>query len=222
VIRDGLEVARHDLRLEIRGRHVTTLIVPFAVSLLLVLGLAFGPGRTSLQEAAPAVLWVAVLLAAILALRAGYEAEIEDDALEELVLSPIDGRAIFLGKVLAIVVELIVVAAVTIGTTSLGFDIGGVLVQPVVLAAVLVGVIGIACVGQVFALLAVRADARESLLPVLVLPACVPVVLAGVQVTAHAVEGSMAGAVAWLEPLVAFAVASCAIGLLVFERMMEV
>ena len=47
-------------------------------------------------------------------------------------------RAIFIGKVIAIVVELLVVAAIVIAATTLGFDIGGVLVKPVVLAAVVV------------------------------------------------------------------------------------
>ena len=97
-IRQSAAVAAKDLRIEIRGRHALGVVLPFACTQLIAFGLSVGPGRLLLEETAPALLWLAVLFASVLAFRGAYEAEGEDGALEGLLLAPIDKAAVFAGK----------------------------------------------------------------------------------------------------------------------------
>lgn len=213
-------IATKDLRVEVRSREAANSVVPFAGTLLLVFGLAFGPGRTALQTAAPALLWLAVLFAGVLLLRRSFEAEAEDGALEGLVLSPADRSWIYLGKVLAVSVQLVVLEVLTLVGAAFFFDLAlgdGLLVVGTFMA----GTGGLAGVGVLFAALAARARSREALFPLLLLPVVVPVLVAGIRAVELAVAGDGAAAGSWLALLVAFAVLSVSLGTLAFYHLME-
>lgn len=218
--RQAWAVTLKDLRIEVRGREVVNSIVPFAATLLVVFGLAFGPGRAALQAAAPALLWLAVLFAGVLALGRSFEAEADDGALEGLVLAPADRSAIFAGKVLAVSVQLVVLEALTFLGTAFLFDL-----TPrdalVVVAALLLGTLGLAGIGTLFGALASRARARQALFPLLLLPLAVPMLLAGVRTTQLAVTGPTGEAASWLGLLLAFAAISVSAGALGIEHLME-
>ncbi|MGH9168387.1 MAG: heme exporter protein CcmB [Acidimicrobiia bacterium] len=218
--RQAWAVTLKDLRIEVRGREVLNSIVPFAGTLLVVFGLAFGPGRAALQVAAPALLWLAVLFAGVLALGRSFEAETEDGALEGLVLAPAERSAIFAGKVLAVSVQLAVLEALTFLGTAFLFDL-----TPrdglVVVAALLLGTLGLAGIGTLFGALASRAQARQALFPLLLLPLAAPVLLAGVRTTQLAVTGPTGEAGSWLGLLLAFAAISVSAGALGIEHLME-
>ena len=106
MLREVAAIAGKDLRLEVRGRYALGAVLPFAATLLITFGLSLGPGRSLLLQAAPGLLWLAVLFASVLSFRRAYEAESEDGALEGLALAPIDRASIFLGKAAAVVVQL--------------------------------------------------------------------------------------------------------------------
>ena len=61
--------------------------MPFAATVLVAFGFAFGPGREVLGRVAPGLLWMAVLFSAVMASRRAYQTESEDGALEGLLLS---------------------------------------------------------------------------------------------------------------------------------------
>ena len=62
-------IARKDLLIEVRGRHALGTLVPFAATVLVSFGFAFGPGRDVLERVAPGLLWMAVLFSAVMASR---------------------------------------------------------------------------------------------------------------------------------------------------------
>jgi heme exporter protein B len=213
-------IAGKDLRLEVRGRHALGTLLPFAATLLVAFGFAFGPGRDVLERTAPGLLWMAVLFAAVMASRRAYQAEAEDGALEGLLLAPVDKAAVFLGKTAAIALELLaLVAAVLVLVVAL-FDLS--VGSPLALvAAFALGAVGLAAVGGLFGVVAEAARTREAIFPMLVLPLATPVLIAGVRATDLAAAGRAGEAVSWLGILLAFDVAFLSIGVLVFGYLME-
>jgi heme exporter protein CcmB len=221
LLRDTMAVAGKDLRIEARGRYAAGAVLPFAVTLLIAFGLSLGPGRTLLQQTAPGLLWLAVLFASALAFRQAYQSESEDGALEELLLSPVDKAAVFLGKALAVTGELLILEAVVVALVAalFGLSLGR---APVTLVAAFgLGTIGLAAVGSLFGVMSESPRAREAVFPLLVFPIAVPVLVAGVRATELATTGRAGEAGQWLGLLVAFDVVVLCVGTLVFGHLLE-
>jgi heme exporter protein B len=219
-LRQSLAIAGKDLRIEIRGRQALGTLLPFAATLLVAFGFAFGPGQAVLRRTAPGLLWVAVLFASVMAARRAYQAETEDGALEGLLLAPVDRGAVYLGKLAAIVVELLALVAVVCLLVVVLFDLT--FASPLVLLAAFgLGVVGLAAVGGLFGVVAEAARTREAVFPLLVLPLVTPILIAGVRATDLAAAGGATDATSWLGLLLAFDVAFVSLGLLVFGLLVE-
>lgn len=221
LLRQTGAMALKDLRVDIRGRHALTTVIPFAGTLLIAFGLSLGPGRTLLEQTAPGLLWLAILFASVLSFRETYRSEGEDGALEGLLLAPFDKAAVFLGKALAVAAQLLLVETVVLALVAalFGLSLGD---DPVVLAAALVlGTVGLSAVGSLFGLLGESSRAREAVFPLLVLPLATPVLVAGVKATAMATAGQGGDAVSWLGILLAFDLVFVGLGTLVFGHLLE-
>ena len=220
-VRQTAAMAGKDLRIEVRGRYALGAVLPFAATLLVSFGLSLGPGRTFLQQTAPGLLWMAVLFAAVLASRRAYESEAEDGALEGLLLAPVDKAAVYLGKVVAIAAQLLVLEALVLALTAALFDLSlsGDIGQ--LAGGFVLGTIGLAGVGALFGALDVSAKAREAVFPLLVMPLAAPVLVAGVKTTALATGAPGGDAGGWVGLLVAFDVVIVAAGTLVYGHLLE-
>lgn len=214
-------IAAKDLRIELRGRYAVGAVLPFAATVLIAFGLSLGPDRLLLQRTAPGLLWLAVLFAGVLSFRRSYESEGEDGALEGLLLAPIDKAAVFLGKAIAVIVQLFAleVAVVLLVTGLFGLSLGGSALT--VVGAFALGTVGLAAVGSLFGVLAESHRAREAIFPLLVLPLATPVLIAGVRATSLAVARRSGEAHGWLGLLLAFDVVIVGAGTLVFEQLLE-
>jgi heme exporter protein B len=92
---------------------------------------------------------------------------------------------------------------------------------PLVLVVVL-GTVGFAALGTLFAAMTAHVRARELLFPVLLLPVQVPVLLATVKATEAALAGEALASVAhWIGLLVAADVIYVVVGLLTFDFILE-
>lgn len=219
MLRDAWLVAAKDLRIEARSRVLATQVLPFALACLLLFALALGPSTAFLHRAAPGVLWVVVLFATVLAAQRSAAVEAEDGARDRLLTSGLDPAGLLLGKALAVAIELIVLEAVlTLGTVVL-FDAAPGTWWALVVAELLAAV-GLAVVSVIFATLAEGARARDSLLPLLSLPAVAPILVAGTKVYASALEGSGVPG-SWLGLLAVFAAAYLAVGVLLSGALQE-
>src|SRR5207244_624207 len=103
---------------------------------------------------------------------------------EGLLLAPIDRGAIYLAKLLANLVLMLAVEAISLAVFEALFEIAA--DWPRLVAAVLAGTLGFATVGTLFAAMAANTRAREVFLPVLMLPVSVPVIIGAVNATAQA------------------------------------
>lgn len=203
--RIALAIAGKDVVAELRGRHAVVSTLFFAALVLLLFGFALGPDARRLAEAAPGLLWLAIVFAGVLALARLHQLEADDGALEQLALYPVRRRAIYLGKALAGFAAMLVTGVVLLGAAALLYDID-VLASGAAVALILVlGTLGIAAVGTFYAGITVRMRAREQMLPLLMLPVLAPLLLAAVKATAIALGAAPSGdLVAWIELLVVF------------------
>jgi heme exporter protein B len=220
--RVALAMARKDAVSELRGRHAAVSSLFFAALVLLLFGFALGPDSARLAEAAPGLLWLAVVFAGVLALGRLHLLETDDGALEQLALYPVERWAIYLGKALGGFAVMLGLGLLLLGAVGVlyGVDVGGA-AAPLLLVVVL-GAAGVAAVGTFYAGLTVRMRAREVLLPLLMLPVLAPLLLAAVKATAAALTGDPFGELgAWLALLLAFDLVMLAVGAATYGLALE-
>ena len=218
----ALAIAAKDARAELRGRHALVSTLFFAAIVLLLFGFALGPDRARLQEAAPGLLWLALVFAGILAVSRLHLLETDDGALEQLALYPVPRRTIYAGKALAGFGVMGILGLVVLGAVAVlfGASVGGAIVP--LLVTLLLGIIGIAAVGTFYAGLTVRLQSREVMLPLLMLPVLAPLLLGAVKATTAALAGDPFGELgAWLQLLVAFDVVMVAAGAATYGYLLE-
>ena len=220
--RIALAIARKDAVAEVRGRHAVVSTLFFSGVVLLLFGFALGPDSARLAAAAPGLLWLALVFAAILAVNRLHLLETEDGALEQLALYPIPRRAIYAGKALGGFAVMLVLGLLVLGAVGILFAVDvWAAVVPLVTTVVL-GAVGIAAVGTFYAGVTVRLRAREVMLPLLMLPVLAPLLLAAVKATSAALAGDPFGELgAWLQLLGAFDVIMVVAGLATYGYLLE-
>ncbi len=207
-----------DLQTERRTREIVLTTAVFAALALLIFVFAFDLRVENRRAVAPGMLWVTVTFATLLALGRTYVSEKDQGTLEYLLTTPVDRSLLYLARLLATLVFLLVADVLTLGLAGLFFDLP--LLTPGLLATVFLGTLGFASVGTLFAAMAANTRAREVLLPVLLLPVSVPVVIASVQATAADLGGA-AGDHPWLGLLLAFDGLFLGLSALLFEHVLE-
>jgi len=216
-------IARKDLQVEVRSRELIYTTTFFAVSCMLIFAFAFVRDGRVIENAAAGILWVSVVFAGTLALGRTFERERQGDTLRALLLSPVERPAIYLGKLLALLMLLAGVVAVILPLAALVFD-AHVLRAPWLLAAILAtGIIGFASVGTLFAAMLVRAASRDVLLPVILYPITLPALIGGMQGTAaiFAPEPDFVLAQNWLAMLLFFDAVFITLALWTFAPVMS-
>jgi heme exporter protein B len=187
---------------------------------ILVFGLAFDLRVPEARMVVPGVLWVVILFSGVLGLNRTFGAEVDRGTLAALLLAPVERSAIYFGKLLAQLLFLLLNAAIILPFTLLLFDTN--VLQPWILFGVLLGMVGYTAVGTLFAALAANSRARESLLPILLLPVMVPIFLAGVALTAAVLDGrAFVDFQRWLLVMVVYDLLFLTLAYLVFDLIWE-
>lgn len=216
--RDAWLVAGKDLHIEARSKIALNQVVPFAAVIVLLFGLALGPNPSSLRAAAPGLFWIAVLLSSVLAVQRAFSIEASDSARDGLRLLGLDPGGVFLGKALAVCVELVALEAVLAVLTALLFQ--SPLHEGVVLfGSCVLGTLGLSAIGTTYGVLAIGSKVRDTLLPLLFFPVVAPVLIAATKVWQDALAGRSGGG--WLGLLAVFALVYLAVGTVVFGPLLE-
>uniref|UniRef100_A0A7C1JVN6 Heme exporter protein B n=1 Tax=Caldilinea aerophila TaxID=133453 RepID=A0A7C1JVN6_9CHLR len=209
-----------DVRAELRGREIFTTMTAFGVLAVLIFGMAFDLRVPRSEMIAPGVLWGVVLFAGVLGLNRSFGAEVDRGTLPSLLLAPVDRSAIYFGKLFANLFFTLATAVVILVVMFFIFDLN--LFQPYNLLAVLLGVTGYVGVGTLFAALTANNRARESMLPILLLPVMVPVFVAGVALTAGVLDGKAWEELnQWFGILAAFDAIFIVVAFLLFDLIWE-
>jgi heme exporter protein B len=221
--REARLVAGKDLRVEWRSRVAMNQVVPFAVVVLLLFAFALDPDRGFLRRAAPGLYWVAVLLSALVVIQRAFATETVDGGRDGLRVAGLDPAAIFLGKAAAVGGVLLALEAILAGGVALLYgatfgDAGGI---GLVVLTCLLATVGIVAPGMIYGALASGVRIRETLLPLLFLPAVAPVMIGATRSFEAAINHSPSEGWRWCGLLGVFAVAYTALGLAVFEPLLE-
>lgn len=215
-------VMAKDLLLAVRGRGRTFAHAMFAGTVLLLFSFAAGPQASVLQRHAPGYLWLALLLASTLSLGESVRIEVEDGALSTLRLTPVDARALFLGKALAHTLVLVVLLTllVPVALALYGVEPRGPL--GALVGGLVLGALGLSGIGTLHATLAAQTRGHDILLPLLLYPIVVPVLVAGVKSTSLSFDGDPMGqARSWLLLLLCFDLVSWSGCLLLYDKVLE-
>ncbi|HEX9818585.1 MAG TPA: heme exporter protein CcmB [Methylomirabilota bacterium] len=215
-------MAWKDLLVERRSKETLNALLFFSLALLLVFQFALGPDRERLAAVLPGLLWLGFILSGVLGLGRSFLVERENDCWEGLLLTPGDKSAIYLGKLAGSLALMLVVEALVLALFVLFFNVDLGPALPGLALVIVLGTLGVAAVGTLFAAMTAQVRARELLFPVLLLPVLVPVLLGTVKVTeALLLREPLAGVAHWLKLLVAADVVYLTIGLLTFDVILE-
>ena len=213
-------VAAKDLRIEARSRVTLQQILPFGLIVLLLFAFALDPDRGVLKRVAPGLFWVTVLLAALLAVSRSFSIEADNGARDGLRLSGLDGAAVFLGKAVALALQLLLLEVVLTACVIVLYGIELNTLVPLILATV-AATVGVAATGTLYGVLAAGLRVRETLVPLLLLPVVAPVLLGATRAWEAAIDGIPSDAWPWVALLGVFAVLFTTIGMLAFGPLLE-
>jgi heme exporter protein CcmB len=215
-------VLRKDFAIEVKSREILYTTLLFALSCVLVFSIAFVKQGEPLEDAAAGILWIAIEFAGTLALGRTFERERYGETLRALLLAPVPRAAIYVGKTLGILLLLLVAELLLVPLVAMLFH-APLLAEPLLLAALLVlGTVGFAAVGALFAAMLVRARSRDVMLPILLYPITIPVMIAGVRATVALLQSppDTATVMMWIAILAAFDVVFVTLSLWTFEPVM--
>lgn len=183
MIRTAHAILRKDLAIEWRTKESVPAMALFTVTVYVLFH--FGLDRDSLDgELASGVLWVTLLLAAVIGVSRLFAAEREQGGIDGLLLAPVDRTALFLAKAAVLFLYLVALELVAVPAfvlLLLGPDPTSAL--PELILVLLAANVGLAAVGALVSALASETNARELIVPLLLLPMLVPLLIAAASAT---------------------------------------
>lgn len=223
----ALLVWRKDLRIEWRNLDNLPAMFFFSLLVLVIFSFGFDFATASFQELGPGVLWVAFAFGGILAFGHAFALERDGDCIQGLMLAPIDGGTIYLGKMLASATSILIVEAALLPLSAVLFDYDLIGIAGPLSLVVAIHTIGFATIGTLFGAMTARTRRGDVLLPILVFSLSVPLMISAVRTTAAVLAreplfGAAAGAAgSWLVMASIFDVVFLTAGYLTFEYILE-
>src|SRR6267378_2604459 len=123
LLRNAWTVASKDLLVEFRSRTAILSVAVFVVLMIVVFQFGHDPTAVSNVDLAPSILWVTFTFAAILAMNRAFQLELENQALDGLLLAPIERSSIYLGKLIANLIFVATIEVIGLPLIALFFNV---------------------------------------------------------------------------------------------------
>ncbi len=219
-VRAVAAVVWKDLAAELRSRELLSVMLIFALLVILIFNFAIELTPKLRPTVTPGVLWVIFAFAGTLGLNRSMAMEKDRGCLDGLLLAPVDRSAIFFGKMLGNLVFMLIVELVVLPVYSFLYNLN--LFIPGLLLVILLGSIGYVAVGTLLSSMAVQTRTRDVLLPILLFPVIIPLLLAAVRASGGFLQGlGMNHILPWLNLLVGYDVIFLAVAYMVFDYVVE-
>ena len=212
---------RKELLLQWRTRSQLMAVFVFGAAALLLFSFAIGPNSEALRTFSAGFLWLGLLLSSTLTLAESFHAEMENRALEGLLLLPASPRALYYGKTIANWLQLTILGVALVPVMVILYD-AGTLELLKLLVIIILGTAGLAAPGTLYAAMTAQVRAKQTLLPLLLFPLIVPALLASVKATSLVILGDpMEQSQSWIALLCAFDLIYWSLCGLLYGRVVE-
>lgn len=212
---------RKELLLQWRTRGQLMAVFVFGAAALLLFSFAIGPDASALRTFSAGFLWLGLLLSSTLTLADSFHAEMENRALEGLLLLPSDPHAMYYAKAIANWLQLTLLGIALVPVMVVLYDAGTTRIPMLVLVIVL-GAAGLSAPGTLYAAMTAQIRAKQTLLPLLLFPLIVPALLASVMATSFVILGDPMGqARSWITLLASFDLIYWSLCGLLYGRVVE-
>jgi heme exporter protein B len=177
-----------ELRTEFRSRELLTTTVVLILVVLILFSFAISPTTEESREFGPGLLWLAILFAASLMLQPCFLREQTNDTLSSLRLAVSDPFSIFLAKLIANTLFLLLTELIMLPFFAIFYNVPVLPEFHWLLLVLFLGSLGISVAGTALSAISAQARMRELLLPLLLLPLLTPVLVVSATVTVSLFE----------------------------------
>jgi heme exporter protein B len=177
-----------ELRTEFRSRELLTTTVVFILVVLILFSFAISPTTEESREFGPGLLWLAILFAASLMLQPCFLREQNNDTLSSLRLAVSDPFSIFLAKLVANTLFLLLTELIMLPFFAIFYNVPVLPEFQWLILVLFLGSLGISVAGTALSAISAQARMRELLLPLLLLPLLTPVLVVSATVTVSLFE----------------------------------
>lgn len=214
------QIIRKDAQVEWRGRQGLPVMLVFALLIVFLFNFALQLAPDLQAGLAAGLLWVSLAFASTLGLNRSVSLEKENNALDGLLLAPVDRSAIFFGKIISNFGFTLIVALILLPIFSLFY--GQNMLNLRLLIIIILGVGAYTSLGTLLAALSIQTRTRDVLLPVLLYPLALPILIAAVEASRGVLSGMpMKDLQSWYFLLLAGNILFIATGLMFFETILE-
>jgi heme exporter protein B len=177
-----------ELRTEFRSRELLTTTIVFVLIVLVLFSFTFDPLSEEARRFGSGLLWLAFLFAASLMLQPCFLREQTNDTLSALRLSVSDPFSIFLAKLAANTLFLLITELLLLPVFAVMYGVPVLRVLHWLVMVFFLGSLGVSIAGTALSAISAQARMRELLLPLLLLPLLTPILIASTEVTASLLD----------------------------------
>jgi heme exporter protein B len=211
---------RKDLRLEWRSRDVLNSMLFFAGLVVIIFSFTVEPTAEESRRIAGGLIWIAFLFSTTMALNQSWARELRNGVLDAYRVAPAPAEAMFLGKVLANFLFVLVLECLMAPLFVIFYNLSALGSAWQLAIIFLLGTWALVVNGTFFAVMSIRTRSRELMLPLLLLPISIPAVVSMVTATNLVLSGE-GSPVAQIKLLAAFCAVYTTACLLLFETVLN-
>ena len=213
-------IIRKDIAVEWHGRQGLPVMLVFALLIVFLFNFALQLNPDLQAGLAAGLLWISIAFASTLGLNRSISLERENNALDGLLLIPVDRSAIFFGKAFSNFSFTFLISMVLLPVFSLFYQQNMFNLQ--LLLVIILGIGAYTSLGTLLMALSIQTRTRDVLLPVLLYPLSLPILIAAVEASRGVLSGVPIGDLqSWFYLLLAGNILFYATGLMFFEIILE-